>query len=108
MVGKKGFDDHDNFQWNLENGQFIKKAFVLDSVESFLYVKNYRSGLYVIVIVFAKLMVGLVSSNEAECSFFGSDFDVQFFLQVTKYNAVIHFRVTIADLWICSFSFSQV
>lgn len=79
LVSKKGFDDHDNFQWNLENGQFIKKAFVLDSVESFLYVKNYRGGLYVIVIVFAKLMVGLVSSNEAECSFFGSDFGVQFF-----------------------------
>lgn len=40
-VGKKGFDGFDNLQWSFEDGQFVKKAFVLDSMKYFVYVEKY-------------------------------------------------------------------
>lgn len=43
-VGEKGFDDFDNFQQSFENGQFVKKAFMPDSIEGFLYVNKYQGG----------------------------------------------------------------
>ena len=55
-VGEKGFDDFNDFGRDVELRKFVKESGVPDSVESFLHIKKYRSGVYVVVKVLAELV----------------------------------------------------
>ncbi|KAL4135976.1 hypothetical protein QTP88_007550 [Uroleucon formosanum] len=55
-VGEKRFDDFNDFSRNVEFREFEKKSGVPDSIEGFLYVKEDRSSVNVVVKVLAELV----------------------------------------------------
>lgn len=95
-VGKKGFDDFNDFSWDIKLRKFVKESSVPDSVESFLHVKKYRSSVYVVVKVLAELVSEfgqLLGSRvlSSEGKLFWADFVSKVVLQVSKDETFIDF-----------------
>jgi len=55
-VGEKGFDNFNDFRWNVELWEFVKEAFVSDSIEGFFHIEEDGCGVYVVVEVLAELV----------------------------------------------------